>query len=470
MTATASAPPVPATPELDAPALVGQLRKAFATGRTRSIEWRREQLRAMRRMLEEREPELIEALAGDLAKPPTEAYATEIGFTIAEIDYTLKRLRRWMRPQRVSTPLVTKPSSARIVHEPLGVVLVIAPWNYPVQLSLAPMIGAIAAGNCVVLKPSEVTPNTSAALAALIPQYLDNDCVAVVEGGVPETQALLGEAWDHILYTGNGKVARVVMEAAAKHLTPVTLELGGKSPAIIDESANLSVAARRVAWGKFLNAGQTCIAPDYVLVARPVADRFVEHLRDAVSTFYGEDPKSSADYARIVDDRHWQRLTGLIDSGTVAIGGERDEGTRFIAPTVLRDVDPSSPAMQDEIFGPILPVIEVDSIDQAIAFVNEHDKPLALYMFTGSGDAAKRVIDETSSGGACVNATLYHVLAPTLPFGGVGPSGNGVYHGKSSFETFSHAKSVLKKSPRPDPALAYPPYTSLKDKLLRRFL
>jgi aldehyde dehydrogenase (NAD+) len=470
MTTTLPAPPVPATPDLDAPALVAGLRKAFATGRTRSHEWRRDQLRAMRRMLVERETELVEALGADLAKPPTEAYATDIGFTIAEIDYALKHLRRWMRPRRVRTRMFTKPSSGRIVREPLGVVLVIAPWNYPVQLALAPMIGAIAAGNCVVVKPSEVTPHTSAVLSELIPQYLDPDCVVVVEGGVPETQALLGEQFDHILYTGNGKVARVVMEAAAKHLTPVTLELGGKSPAIIDETANLEVAARRVAWGKFLNAGQTCIAPDYVLVARPVADRFVEELRDAVSTFYGDDPKNSRDYGRIVDGRHWQRLTALLDSGTVAIGGDRDESTRYIAPTVLRDVDPSSPVMQDEIFGPILPVIEVDSIDQAISFVNEHDKPLALYLFSASSERARRVIGETSSGGACVNATMYHVTAPTLPFGGVGPSGTGAYHGKTSFETFSHAKSVMTKGPRPDPALAYPPYTSRKDKILRRFL
>ena len=470
MTTTLPAPPVPATPGLDAPGLVAALRKAFGTGRTRTYEWRRDQLRAMRTMLVERESELVEALGADLAKPPTEAYATDIGFTIAEIDYTLERLRRWMRPTRVSTRLLTKPSSARVVREPLGVVLVIAPWNYPVQLALAPMIGAIAAGNCVLVKPSEVTPHTSAVLAALIPQYLDPDCVAVVEGGAHETQALLAERWDHILYTGNGRVGRVVLEAAAKHLTPVTLELGGKSPAIVDETANLEVAARRVAWGKFLNAGQTCIAPDYVLVSRSVADTFVEHLREAVSTFYGDDPKSSRDYGRIVDDRHWERLTGLLGSGTVVIGGEHDRATRYLAPTVLRDVEPSAPVMQDEIFGPILPVITVESVDQAIAYVNEHDKPLALYIFSDSSEVQRRVIDTTSSGGACVNATMYHVAVPTLPFGGVGPSGYGAYHGKSSFDTFSHAKSVLKKGPRPDPALAYPPYTSFKDKVLRRLL
>jgi aldehyde dehydrogenase (NAD+) len=461
---------VPATPDLDATALVGRLRTAFESGRTRSYEWRRDQLLAMRRMLVEREPELFDALAADLGKPGTEAYAADVGFVISELDFTLKRLRRWMRPQRVHAPLVTKPARARIMREPLGVVLVIAPWNYPVHLLLAPMVGALAAGNCVVAKPSEVTANTSALLARLIPEYLDPECVAVVEGAVAETQALLAEPFDHIFYTGNGTVGRIVMTAAAKHLTPVTLELGGKSPVIVDETANLEVAARRVAWGKFLNAGQTCIAPDYVLVAKPVADRFVEHVRRAIFDFYGPEPKDSPDYARIVDDRHWKRLVGLLKSGNVAIGGQSDEATRYLAPTVLRDVGLNAPAMQDEIFGPVLPVLTVDSVDEAIAFVNERDKPLALYLFSGSRDTQQRVLEQTSSGGACVNATMFHVAVPTLPFGGVGPSGQGAYHGRSTFETFSHAKSVLRKSARPDPDLAYPPYTERKDKLLRRFL
>jgi len=470
MTSTISRPATPATPGLDAPGLVAGLRKVFASGRTRPYEWRRDQLRALRRLLVEREPELRDALEADLAKPATEAYATDVGFVMGEIDYTLKRLRGWMRPKRVGTRLVTKPSRGRIVREPLGVVLVIAPWNYPVHLALAPIVGAIAAGNCAVIKPSEITATTSAALAKLIPEYLDTECIAVVEGGVPETQALLGEAWDHILYTGNGKVGRVVMEAAAKHLTPVTLELGGKSPTIVDESADLEVAGRRVAWGKFLNAGQTCIAPDYVLVMKSVADRFVEQVRRAIFDFYGPDPKASPDYARIVDDRHFQRLVGLLGSATIAIGGEQDDATRYFAPTVLRDVAPDSPVMRDEIFGPILPVLTVESVDEAIEFVNERDKPLALYVFSKSNSTVDRVLDETSSGGACVNATMYHVAVPTLPFGGVGPSGMGAYHGRSTFETFSHAKSVLRKGVRPDPALAYPPYTSTKDRLIRRFL
>jgi len=470
MTTTMSRPTTPATPDLDAHALVEGLRKAFATGRTRSYEWRRDQLRAIKRMLVEREPEFMDALAADMGKPPTEAYAADIGFVVAEIDYALRHLRGWMRPQRVHAPLVTKPSRARVIREPLGVVLVIAPWNYPVHLLLAPVVGALAAGNCVVAKPSEITANTSTTLARLIPEFLDPDCIKVVEGAVDETQALLAEQFDHIFYTGNAKVARVVAAAAAKHLTPVTLELGGKSPVIVDESANLEVAARRVAWGKFLNAGQTCIAPDYVLVAKPVADRFVEHVRRAIFDFYGPEPKDSPDYARIVDDRHWKRVVGFLGSGTAAIGGEHDEKTRYLAPTVLRDVAPDSPAMQEEIFGPVLPVLTVDSVDEAINFVNDRDKPLALYLFSESGDAQRRVLENTSSGGACVNATMFHVVVPGLPFGGVGPSGQGAYHGRSTFETFSHAKSVLRKRARPDPALAYPPYTKAKDKLLRRFL
>lgn len=460
----------PSTPGLDARALVARLRATFESGRTRPLSWRREQLKRMKALLVEREDDLLDALAKDLGKPRAEAWATDIGFVIAEIDYVTRRLRRWTRPRRVHAPLVTKPSRARIAPEPLGVVLVIAPWNYPVQLLLSPLVGAIAAGNCAVAKPSEVSAHTSAVLATLIGEYLDQDAIAVVEGGVPETQALLAERFDHILYTGNSRVARVVMEAASRHLTPVTLELGGKSPVYVDSSANLDVAARRVAWGKFLNAGQTCIAPDYVLVARGLEDRFVEHVRRAIFDFYGPEPEESPDYARIVNDRQHARVAGLLDSGTVAVGGAQDASKRYIAPTVLRDVMPESPVMQEEIFGPILPVLSVDGVDEAIAFVNSREKPLALYVFADSADVAQRVVNETSSGGVAVNATMFHVAAPALPFGGVGPSGMGAYHGKASFDTFSHAKSVLRKTTRPDPDLAYPPYTKRKEKLLRRFL
>lgn len=475
MTTTAPAPAseTPASShaaEIDAAALVERLRATYASGRTRPLAWRRTQLEALRTILTDREADLLEALATDLGKPRLEGWATDIGFVINEIDHTLKHLRRWTKPTRVRTPLATKPAKARIVREPLGVVLIIAPWNYPVQLALAPLVGAIAAGNAAVLKPSEVAPATSAVLARLLGEHLDPDAFAVVEGAVPETQALLAQRWDHIFYTGNGRVGRVVMEAAAKHLTPVTLELGGKSPVFIDASANLEVAARRIAWGKFLNAGQTCIAPDYVLVARGLEDRFVELVRRSVFDFYGPDPKASPDYARIVNGGHFDRLVGLLESGTPVVGGEHDATARFIAPTVLRDVPPESPAMQEEIFGPILPVLTVADAEEAVAFVNGRDKPLALYVFAGDSDVVRTVLDGTSSGGACVNATLFHVAVAGLPFGGVGESGVGAYHGRATFDLFSHEKSILKRSTRPDPDLAYPPYTDKKERLMRRFL
>jgi aldehyde dehydrogenase (NAD+) len=339
-----------------------------------------------------------------------------------------------------------------------------------VHLLLLPMVGALAAGNCVVGKPSEVTANVSAALARLVPRYLDRDCVAIVEGGVPETQALLTQRFEHIFYTGNGRVGRVVMEAAAKHLTPVTLELGGKSPTIVDDDVNIDVAARRIAFGKFLNAGQTCVAPDYVLVSRARADELVDRVGNAIHEFYGADPARSPDYARIVNDAHFRRLEGLLSCGTAVVGGESSAGERYIAPTVLRDVDPDSAVMAEEIFGPLLPVLPVADVDEAIRFVNDRDRPLSLYVFSSSPAVQDRVLAETTSGGACVNTTVMHVAVPELPFGGVGASGMGAYHGKASFDVFSHRKSVLSKPARPDPKIAYPPYTKWKERLIRRFL
>ena len=465
MTTATSAPA-----RLDVPDTVARLRATFESGRTRPLRWRRDQLEALRAMLVEREADLLAALKTDLGKPPTEAWATDVGFVISEITHALRHLRAWCRPERVWAPMVTRPASARIVREPVGVALVIAPWNYPVQLLLSPLVGALAAGNCVVGKPSEVASATSAALAELLPEYLDTDALAVVEGGVAETQALLAQRFDYIFYTGNGRVGRVVMEAAARHLTPVTLELGGKSPVIVDDDADLAVAARRIAWGKYLNAGQTCIAPDYALVVKGREDQFVEHVRRAIFDFYGADPKASPDYGRIVNDQHLRRLAGLLESGEATVGGGVDEADRYVAPTVLQRVRDDAPVLQDEIFGPILPVVPVDDVEAAVAYVNAHEKPLALYLFTRSHATQERVLDQTTSGGVAVNATMYQVAVPGLPFGGVGPSGMGAYHGKASFDTFSHAKSVLRKPGKPDPALAYPPYTATKDRLIRRFL
>jgi aldehyde dehydrogenase (NAD+) len=450
-----------------------RLRATFDRGRTRPVEWRKEQLRALRRLLVEGEAELLEALRLDLGKSATEAHLTEVGFTQGEVDHALRHLDRWMRPSPVPTPLVQQPGHARIHHDPLGVVLVIGPWNYPTQLVLAPLAAAIAAGNAVVLKPSEVAEQSSRAVARLVARHLDPDAIAVVEGGVPETTALLEERWDHILYTGNGTVGRVVMSAAAKHLTPVTLELGGKSPAIVDRSANLDVAARRIAMGKFTNAGQTCIAPDYVLVDRTVERPLAARLRDTVRDFYGPDPRVSPDYGRIVNDRHFRRLTGLLDAdgaGDLLFGGDRDEPARYLAPTALTGTDPESPIMREEIFGPVLPILAVDDVGEAIRFVTDRPKPLALYVFTEDDAVAERVLTETTSGGACVNATVFHFAVPGLPFGGVGESGMGAYHGRAGFETFSHRKGVLAKSTKLDPSLAYPPYAGLKGRLLRKVL
>ena len=459
------------TPSSSIPSLVANLRLALDGGRTRPLDLRLEQLARIRRFLVEREDEIVAALHADVGKPSLEAFFAEVAYTISELDLIRKKLKSWAKPERVSTALIAQPGRSHIVREPLGVVLIIGPWNYPFQLIMGPLIGAIAAGNCAVVKPSEVAPATSALLAERLPQYLDPSTVAVVEGGVPETTALLAEKFDHIFYTGNGVVGRVVMEAAAKHLTPVTLELGGKSPCIVDDRVDLDVAVRRILWGKFYNAGQTCVAPDYILAHTRVVDRLVERMKATLLEFYGPDPKASPDYGRIVNARHHRRLMKLLEggkSGQAVVGGVGDEASRYLAPTILRSVPDDAPAMQDEIFGPILPVLPVDNIDAAIAFVNARPKPLALYIFSSDDDVQEQVISRTSSGGASVNHTWLHLGVPALPFGGVGESGMGAYHGRLTYETFSHRKAVLVKPTFVDPALVYPPYTDVKKKILRR--
>jgi aldehyde dehydrogenase (NAD+) len=451
------------------PALAARLRAGFESGRTRSAEWRLGQLERLRALLTENGDTLVRALEADLRKPDPEGWVTDVGFTIGDIDLARKQLRRWMKPRRVGTPLKLQPGRSWLVPEPLGVVLVIAPWNYPVQLALAPLAAAIAAGNCALVKPSEVTPHVSAAIAELLPRYLDPECYAAVEGGVAETQALLAERWDHIFYTGNGRVGRIVMEAAAKHLTPVTLELGGKSPCLVDEDVDLDVAARRIVWGKFLNCGQTCVAPDYVLVHAAREQELVERMGHYVRQFYGDEPQQSRDLARIVNEQHVDRLAKLLESGTPAVGGRVDRADRYVAPTILRDVSPESPAMQEEIFGPILPVLPVRDMEEAIGFVNARPKPLALYVFTRRQAVEDAVLARTSAGGVTVNAAIWHLGNPNLPFGGVGESGMGAYHGKHGFDAMSHYKPVLKKSTRSDPSIGYPPYTKWKKALIKRF-
>ena len=450
--------------------IVQQSRQAFDSGITRPLAWRKAQLETMITMLEKHQDELSAALKVDLGRGVEEAWLYDIGFTITEVKLMLKNLKKWTAPRKVPTPMVTRPASSMRVPQPLGVVCVIAPWNYPVQLLLIPAAGAIAAGNAVVMKPSEVSSETSRVLAKIVPQYFTDKAVAIVEGGVQETTELLKQKFDHIFYTGNGAVGRVVMRAAAENLTPVTLELGGKSPTIVDASANIAVAARRIAWAKYVNAGQTCVAPDYVLAHKSIANELVEAIRTSITEFYGEDPHASKDYSRVISPKHFSRLTSLISSGKVAIGGQSEPAERYIAPTVLVDVDQNSAVMQEEIFGPILPVLEVGSIDEAIGFVNSRPHPLALYVFAQDNSVNEKVVAETTSGGVTVNGTIMHMTGPYLPFGGIGESGMGAYHGQSGVDVFQHLKPVLKRSTMLDAPLAYPPYTKRKFSILKKFI
>ncbi len=446
------------------------LRSSFEAGVTRSYEWRSQQLKQFIRMVDENQQAMIDALVHDLSKPYFEAWAAEPQFLKAELTHTVKHLARWMKPRRVSVSMAVQPARGYIQPEPLGVALVIGAWNYPIQLSLGPAIGAIAAGNCVVIKPSELASASSELQRRLVDKYLDREAIRVVEGGVAETSLLLEQRWDHIFYTGGGAIGKVVMAAAAKHLTPVTLELGGKSPCIVDQDVDLDTAARRIVWGRFMNAGQTCVAPDYILAHESVEEALIAKLKQVLQEFYGDDPKASRDYARIINERHFHRLKKLLSSGEVVAGGETDEAERYIAPTILRGVKETDKVMEDEIFGPILPVLKVPSIDAALRIVSSRPKPLALYVFTKDKQVSAKVVERTSSGGVCINDAISHMLPPDLPFGGVGASGMGAYHGKGSFDTFSHQKSVLDKPTFVDPPLRYPPYTDEKMKWVRRLL
>lgn len=449
--------------------LVTRLRRTFESGRTRDLDWRRDQLVALARMLRENESEILAALATDLGKPRFEAWAGDIGASTTEVDHLRKNLGTWAKDSSASVPWPFSPAKASVRHEPRGVVLIIAPWNYPVYLLATPLAAALAAGNAVVCKPSELAPATSAVITRLAGQYLDPDAVMFIEGGVEATTELLEQRFDHILYTGNGTVGRIVAEAAARHLTPVTLELGGKSPAIVDKDANLKQAASRIAFAKWSNAGQTCIAVDHVWVHRDVHDELVERLRTELRNRYGKDPRKSADFGRIVNERHAARIASLLDGGgfdAIAEGGTVDVGDKYIAPTIVTGVKPDAALMGEEIFGPVLPVLAFDDISEPIAHLNGVDHPLALYVF--ARENADRVLDQTTSGGACVNDTMLHVFPPSLPFGGVGESGYGAYHGKWGFETFSHRRAVYRRPAwYSEPALAKAPYTKLKERIAR---
>jgi aldehyde dehydrogenase (NAD+) len=444
---------------IDFSALVSRHRDYFRTGATRSAEWRESQLTALRAMMTDRAEDFYASLWTDLRRNRTDADLIDVGYINGEAEHALSHLRDWMKPVPVSTPSMFAPSDAQVRFDPLGVCLIIGTWNYPVMLTLSPLIAAISGGNAGVIKPSELAPATADVIARFVPEYLDRDAFSVVMGGVPETTALLQQQWDHIFFTGGPAVAKVIMTAAATHLTPVVLELGGKSPAIVHSSADLQVAARRITQGRWGNAGQTCTAPDYVLVFKDVARQFLEHLKGTIVQFYGEDPQKSADYGRIITTRHFDRLAAFLSSGTIGHGGKVDRVDRFIAPTVLVNVSPVSPVMQEEIFGPILPVLEVKNVQEVVDFVNARPSPLGLYVFAEDQGVTKSILDATTSGDAAVNDCTLHPLIHDLPFGGVGNSGMGKYHGEWGFRAYTNARGVLYHSTQVDLDFRYPPYS-----------
>lgn len=452
----------------DFAAVVARARSYFLAGKTRPVEWREAQLAAVQAMLTERGADFYDALWQDLRRNRVDADLADVKFVADDAAYARKHLRRWLRPLRVRTPMILQPARTTVRFDPLGVGLIIGTWNYPIMLTLAPLVAAIAGGNAAVIKPSEVAPATADALARLVPQYLDPEAFAVVLGGVPETTALLEQHWDHIFFTGGPAIGKIIMAAAAKNLTPVVLELGGKNPTIVHSSAKLAVSARRIAQGRWGNAGQTCTAPDHILAFKDVAKPFLEQLKAAVIGFYGTDPQQSPDYGRIVSHHHFDRLAGLLASGEIYHGGQHDRSDRYIAPTILLNVPLDSPVMQEEVFGPILPVIEVESADEVIRFVNARPKPLGLYVFAEDQDVAEQILNMTESGDAAVNDCAVHPLVRELPFGGVGNSGMGKYHGEWGFRAYTNARGVLYQSSRLDLAVRYPPYS--KNQKMRRLL
>ncbi|XP_020588551.1 aldehyde dehydrogenase family 3 member H1-like isoform X2 [Phalaenopsis equestris] len=449
--------------------LVKSLRESFSSGKTRSYAWRISQLKGIIRMIDEKEDEILNALHADLSKPRLESFVHEISIAKSSCTLAVKELQHWMKPEKVSSMLTTFPSSAEIVPEPLGVVLVIS------VLAIDPVIGAIAAGNAVVLKPSEIAPSTSALFARILPSFIDSSCIKVVEGSVPETTALLEQKWDKILYTGNAKVGRIIMAAAAKHLTPVVLELGGKCPVVVDSNVDLKVTSKRLVVGKWgSNNGQACIAPDYIITTKTFAPQLVDTLKNSLKSFYGENHMQSKDLSRIVNSHHFARILRLLDdekiSGKIIHGGERDEKLLKIAPTLILDVPDDSLIMQEEIFGPLLPIVTVDNIEESIDMINSKPKPLGAYLFTKNKKLEENFVKTVSAGGLLINDTMMHFANPNLPFGGVGESGIGAYHGKFSFDAFSHKKAVLHRSFGGEVSARYPPYTRQKQNFLRALL
>lgn len=435
--------------------IVNKQKEYFYKGHTRSVETRKNNLKKLYEGIQRFEDEIFQALKLDLNKSVHESFTTEIGYVLKEISFQMKHISSWSKPKRVRTALTHFGSKGKVVPEPYGVTLIIAPWNYPFQLAIAPLVGALAAGNTVVLKPSELTPNVSKVLTRIIEELFPEELVSVVEGGVEESTALLKEPFDYIFFTGSVGVGKVVMEAAAKKLTPLTLELGGKSPCIVHKDAKLDVTARRIVWGKFLNAGQTCVAPDYMYVHSSVTEQLIEALRHEITEQYGKEPLQNDNYVRIVSDRHFERLCTFLQDGKPVIGGSYKKETLHIEPTVLTNVTWQSAVMEDEIFGPILPIIEYDKLEDVIKTIQQHPKPLALYVFSEDRKVQEQVTNNIPYGGGCINDVVYHLATPYLPFGGVGSSGLGSYHGEESFRTFSHYKSILSQSTAFDMKIRY---------------
>lgn len=441
----------------------------FQSGATLPLEFRLAQLRSLYRGIKRFEPQILEALRSDLGKSAEESYMSEIGMCLTEIRHTARHLREWSRPQRVPTPLMHFPGSSRIVREPRGVCLIIAPWNYPFLLAVGPMISAIAAGNCVTLKPSEYAPATAAVLEKMLDVCFEERFCRTVTGGAEVSAAETARPYDMIFFTGSTAVGRKVMAAAAQNLTPVVLELGGKSPCIVDETADLPVAAARIIWGKCLNSGQTCVAPDYVLVARSRKDALIREMQKAICRFYGEDPCENSAYPRIVSERHFDRLAAMLPEDP-AVGGRVDRESLKIEPTLIETtLNDQSPLMTEEIFGPLLPIVPYDNIHEALGYILSRPRPLALYLFSRNRKLQRRVVETIPFGGGCINDTISHITTPYLPFGGTGDSGMGAYHGRCGYETFTHAKSILSKPFRPDLPVRYPPLTGKLD-LLHKIL
>lgn len=455
---------------MDIKTLVDTQRDFYNTNYTKDVQHRMEILKKIKVWMLNHQTLIIEALKQDLNKDATESYMCEIGLVLSELNFQLKHIKKWSKNKKVWTPLSQFYGDSYESYEPYGVTLVMSPWNYPFMLSIEPAIGAIAAGNCVIIKPSAYAPNISHVIKKMIDETCDDKHVTVVEGGRAENTELLEQRFDYIFFTGSVNVGKLVMEKASRYLTPVTLELGGKSPCIVDDDKSLKLAAKRIAFGKFLNSGQTCAAPDYLLIREDLKDKFLIYIKDTIHEFFGNDPLNNSQLVKIINEKHFQRLSLLLENQDIVIGGNGCLETQKIAPTVVDHVDGNNPLMQEEIFGPILPVLTYKTINEAITFINQREKPLAFYIFSNKKEVQQKLLHSCSFGGGCINDTIVHLATSELGFGGVGHSGMGSYHGRKSFETFSHARSIVKKANWIDLPFRYYPYNSFKEKMIRFFV